>query len=326
MTAIRNPLTLLLGIFLLFPFYLPAQGVPSHFMLPPTIFVGDPGRVVVLLDEAFAGVEPFVLENPGNLPERPDLLIRRIELERRGGIVHLLIDFVPFAPGPLAFPPLEFAAAGEEPLTLSGLQVQVASVLNPAWMDLSGPAPPLAVPGTGLLVYGSIALILLVLFLGIAASIWSKRHFRNFWQRLYRRHLIRAILKFLRRLGQESGAGKEAGLGQYLSLLASEFREFLSAFTGFNCRSLTPAEFMELPLTHDAAVHEPLLTAAFLSRLFRSWDILRFSGRDIARDDLAQALNDAESFILALSRAEKENTHAKPALKLAGESAAGEGL
>jgi len=300
---------------------LPAQ---DAFLLPRIIFVGDTGRLVVPLGEAFAGAEPFVVENPENLPGTPELLIRRVELERRGG-VRLLIDFVPFAPGTLYFPSFYFTPPEEEPLALSGLRVEVASVLNPAWMDLSGPAPPMAVPGTGLLIYGSIALVLLALFLGIAASLWGKRYFRDFWQRLRRRHLLRAMMKFLRRLGHEGKLGKNGDPGYYLGLLAAEFREFLSAFTGINCRSLTPAEFLELPLERQESPAGPPLTPAFLCSLFRGWDTLRFSGRGIESGDLFQALKEAESFVLALDKAERERGQ-KPAAGFAGQAAAREGL
>ena len=312
----RLPFTILLFFTALFS--LPAQGSPSPFLLPPTIFVGDPGRLVVPLDEAFSDVQPFVVQNPANLPERPELVIRRIELERRAGFSWLLIDFVPFAAGTVSFPSLDFTAPGEEPITLSGLEVQVSSVLDPAWMELSPPAPPLAVPGTGLLIYGSIAVILLVLFLGIAVTLWGKRNFRGFWQRLYRRHLLRAMMRFLRRLRHESNAGKNGNPGYHLSLLAAEFRAFLNTFTGINCRSLTSAEFLELPMTFQA---EPPLTPEFLCRLFRAWDTLRFSGQDIAKSDLVHAVKETETFVSALYRLEREKVHSKPALKLAGETA-----
>ncbi|MCL2318550.1 MAG: hypothetical protein FWC45_00570, partial [Treponema sp.] len=55
----------------------------TPYLLPQTIFVGDSGRLVVPLGQAFSGTEPFVLDTPGSLPGTPQLVIRRIELERR---------------------------------------------------------------------------------------------------------------------------------------------------------------------------------------------------------------------------------------------------
>jgi len=301
-------LILFLGALFLFTPQLQAQDHSVPYLLPQTIFVGDPGRLVVPLGQVFAGVEPFVLEPPAKLPEASDLVIHRIELERRPGGSRLLIDFIPYAPGTLVFPPLELQSTGTEPLTLTGLEAQVASILDPTEMTLSQPAPPLAVPGTSLLVYGSVVLVLVLLFLGIAGSLWGRRHFADIWERLRRRHLLRSMMKFLRRLGQEGDLGKGGKPDAYLSILAAEFREFLSAFTGINCRSLTAGEFLELPMMYDVPPDESgfPLTPLFLCGLFRNWDTLRFSGRGVDKIDLFHALKETEAFIVALDRVERE--------------------
>ena len=322
-------------ILLLIPPQIPAQDALTPFLLPRIIYVGDPGRLVVPLDDSFAELAPFVLEDPVNLPSTPELLIQRVELDRRGGLSRLFIDFIPFAVGTLSFPALEFVLAGEDPreysLTLSGLHVEIASILNPAWMALSEPAPPLAVPGTGLLIYGSLASILLVLFLAVAGSIWGKRYFRGFSLRLHRKSLLRGMLKYLRRLERESKPGKTGSPEYHLSRLAVRFREFLSVFTGINCRSLTPAEFIELPITRGSPVSgeqppEPPLTPVFLRDLFQGWDTLRFSGQDVTTPDLFNALKATERFVLALNRVEREKNKAKPAPRFAEEGIGREGL
>ena len=311
---------LIFAALLLFPLRVMAQDPSVPYLLPQTIFVGDQGRLVVPLSQVFAGVEPFVLEAPAKLPEAPDLVIHRIELERRPGFSRLLIDFIPYAPGTLTFPPLEFLSSGAEPLTLNGLEAQIASILDPSHMALSQPAPPLAVPGTSLLVYGSIVFVLVILFLGIIGSLWGRRHFTDIWERLRRRHLLRVMMKLLYRLGREGDLGKKGKPDYFLSLLAAEFREFLSVFTGINCRSMTAGEFLELPLMGnrmppDGAPSDHIspdggspLTPVFLCRLFRSWDTLRFSGRGVDRIDLFHALKETEAFVAALDKVEREQT------------------
>ena len=319
---------------LMAPPFLMAQNprTETPYLLPQTIFVGDQGRLVVPLGQAYAGAEPFTPEVPVTFPLTQDLEIKNIELERRGGLIRLLIDFVPFAPGILAFPPLEFPMGSGLP-AITGLEVQVASVLTPAEMALSNPASALAVPGTSFLVYGSIALILVLLFLGIGGSVWGRLHFRDLWERFRRRHLLRVMLKFLIRLRRECCVDKDTNPGYYLSLLSSEFREFLSQFSGINCRSLTAGEFLELPAgypVHSAETNtessssSSVLSPVFLCSLFRSWDVLRFSGRNVQMTDLFQALNETKKFIAALEIAERERPLQMKGAELRAE--AGEGL
>jgi len=245
------------------------------------------------------------------LSETPELLIKRIELERRGGSSRLLIDFIPYVSGLVTFPSLEYISfATTPPLpAITELKVHVASILSPSEMTLSNPATPLAVPGTSFLVYGTITLVFLFIFLGVGGSLWGRRHFRELWERLRRRHLLRVMTNFLQRLRRESlYKGKESP-GYYLSLLSGELREFLSHFTGENCRSLTAGEFLDISLGYETAPQpedERFLCPSFLCYLFRNWDILRFSGRGVDRVELFLALKETGDFIAALDRAERE--------------------
>ena len=303
---------------------LPAQTprTDEPYLVPQTIFVGDAGRLVIPLGRAYARMNPFVLDATEKIPETKELLIRRIELERRGEISRLLIDFVAYAPGVLSIPDLEIFGSGTntEPLIFTGLEIQVASILNPSQMALSEPASPMAVPGTSLLVYGTILLLVFLICLGIGLSLWGRSHFGELLERFRRRHLIRAMIKFLRCLRHECGLEKEGNPRYYLSILSGEFREFLSLFTGINCRSLTPGELLELPLSQSALALGPV----YLCWLFRSWDNKRFSGCGMEMPDLFQALEDVERLIAALDREEREKSFAR--LMEAPQPAAGEDL
>jgi hypothetical protein len=295
-------------------------------MVPQTIFVVYFGRLVVPLGRTLIWPEPLILDTPDKIPEARDMVILRIEIEHRGTGARLLIDFIPYALGLLSFPPLDLSKFVGEPLIITGLEAHVSSILSPSRMDLSEPASPLAVPGTSVLVYGTLVLILFLLFLGIGGSIWGRSHFRELWGQIRRRHLLRVMEKFLRRLRQENDLEKEGKAGSYLTLLSQEFREFLSFFTGINCRSLTALEFLELPLgdSESGLQGGTPINAAFLCRLFRSWDTLRFSGRAIEKADLIHAVDETDEFIIALYRAEKERSLAALLKKSPGVPEAGD--
>jgi hypothetical protein len=276
-----------------------SPGSRDAYLIPRTIFVGDRGRLVVPLGQAFTAAEAFVRSAPGDLPEAPDVVITRIELENRDGSPRLFVDFIPYAPGVLSLPALKIAIPGGEPLELSGLKAAAASVLAPQETALSAPAPPLSAPGTGLIIYGTAAGILLVLFSGLGLSVWGRRNFAFFWERFKRRRLLRIMARFLRRLDAESLAGTTKSPGEFLAILSGQVREFLSLFTGTDCRPLTAGEFLNFPFYPD-----------FLCAFFRRCDRLRFSGGGIARSDLAAAVEEVRSFIGILVQAEAERPRA----------------
>ena len=336
----KGALVFVFAALLLFPHNLPAQDFSAPYLLPQTVFVGDRGRLVVPLGQAYLGVEPFVLDASRMLNDSPDLLIQRIELERRGGSSRLFIDFIPYAPGVLSIPPLDFyslspnlqmpSAEAEKIPALVNLRVQVASILNPSQMTLSNPAPPLAAPGTSFIVYGFLILILAILFLGICVSLWGRRNFSELWRSFRRRRLIRLMSKFLRRLKQESGLESEKKAAFYLSVLSGEFRRFLSLFTGVDCYSFSAEEFFDLSLGYEDSPVSPMLCADFLCSLFSSWDTLRFSGRLVEKSDLFHALSETDRVITALDKAEMERPIEKTILRSksvrAAIAAGGEGL
>jgi hypothetical protein len=274
-------------------------GSQEAYLVPQTIFVGDRGRLVVPLGQAFMSAETFVRSAPGELPETADLAITRIELENRNGSPRLFVDFIPYAPGLLSLPALIIPIPGGKTLELSGLKAATASILAPHETALSAPALPLSAPGTGLIIYGTAAGILLVLFLCLGLSVWGRRNFASFRERFRRRRLLRIMARFLRRLDAESLSGTTKSPGEFLSILSGQFREFLSLFTGTDYRPLTAGELLTLPFYPE-----------FLCAFFRRCDNIRFSGGGIERGDLATALEELRSFIGILARAEVERPQA----------------
>jgi hypothetical protein len=148
-----------------------ASGDKAPYLIPQTIFVGDKGRLVVPLEPGTVAVGFEGAD--ANLPRTPDLLISRAELVRRGAAVLLLVDFQAFAPGRIELPPIEIALKENGAShTFTGLEVTVSSILEmeQRGMVLSGPAEPLAAPGTAAMIYGTIlGIILLLLALTLGA-------------------------------------------------------------------------------------------------------------------------------------------------------------
>ena len=271
------------------PAALAQDGAGAH-TIPHAVFVGDRATLIVPL-AGFPG-QGDVEVPPGQLPYSPDIDIHRVALERRPGGSRLAVEFAAFAPGVLELPPIE--VAGE---TFAGLTVTIGSVLAPSEIPiLSPPAPPLAVPGTALLVYGTIAAIvaslLLVSLISFRGHVWVM-----VWLAAWRRRrMLSAMLGAERRL--RKALAKGADPREVLDALSGEFRGFLAGLTGENCRTMTASEIGRLVgcphLQDDAPGGE------FLGSFFDRCDGARFSGRAIGGDETLAIIDDLRGFLLAM--------------------------
>jgi hypothetical protein len=281
------------------------DGDTDPYLIPQTVFVGDKGTLVVPLDRA-AGVSAMGAVIQGtDLPRSRDLIISRVELERRGASARLLVDFQAFTPGRIALPPIEitFKENGASQ-TFTGLEVTISSILQveQRGMVLSGPAEPLAAPGTAVLIYGTILGIIFLLLALTLTGFWGKIRLWGFAERWRRRRVIRAMGKSIKQL-RAAIAGVEAGReGEILEALSGEFRTGLGILTGTNCRAMVPREFLALPALGDHAALSP----AALSELFRRCDTLRFSGAGIEQSAVVKLLDEFKEMAFLLAAAEKE--------------------
>jgi hypothetical protein len=324
--------------------------IRQAYLVPQTVYVGDTGRLTLHL-EAYSGMFPFIQEKTSVLPHSKALVVSRIEMrkyedlrEPRKNYFQLLIDFTAFEPGSQSLPAFDIPV--EEPYSgvfyISGLSVNIASILSSSSMEISGLIPPLSVPGTSFLIYGTLAVMVLVCFSVI--YFFSGRYgFRRIRARLERRRLIRSMGKTIRRIrdaGRKKAPEEGLGLAELALLFSSELRKTLSCLSALNCRALTAGEFLSMvipvsnfygfPYEEDAArdgtgaeerdslspdipqqtapdyEREDMLSPSFLGKLFRRCDILRFSGRSIDTAEFLAILDEAELFINALNIAEKK--------------------
>jgi hypothetical protein len=299
-------------------------GDDSPYTIPQTIFVGDRGRLVIPLGSAFSGSEGGVLEGPEGLPRSDDLVISRVELERRGNISRLLIDFQAYAPGIIELPPVEIAS-----YTFTGLEINISSILDtrPQGMVLSGPAPPLSAPGTAVMIYGTALGIIGLFLLLVLGRIWGLPRLRSLGRRFRRRRMIRSMGRILRRLRNallkdKSGTAGGDLAGKILGRISREFRTFLGLLSGENCRAMVPREFLGLPLLAGFPEDpDEALSGKFLCDIFRRCDTLRFSGDGVEGAAVIGVLDDFKRITDALDRGERESRRAAKTPKVPAEGA-----
>ena len=287
-----------------------AAAQEQPYLIPQIVYVGDRATLVFPLTRALSKDAAITLD-PGQFPASPNIELHRVTLERRPTGGRLLVEFSAYAPGLLELPPFEIG--GER---VSGLTVEISSIIGSedAGAVLSGPASPLAIPGTSLLIYGSMTAFVLCLLFLFWATFWGRRHLEGLIAIWKRKLLIVSMRSFEKRL--RKSLAKDGDQCETLTCLSREFRVFLSFISGENCRAMTAAELGRLPPLAAPLAAPPaadlaavqgeeaaVLSGNFLGAFFRHCDELRFSGKSIAKGEALAALDDLRRFLAALDRA-----------------------
>jgi hypothetical protein len=163
-------------------------------------------------------------------------------------------------------------------------------------MVLSGPALPLALPGTSLLVYGTMSAAIFLMLLAIWSMVWGRKRIKGWLAAWNRKRLLVSMLATEKRLHRALVKGVPRR--EILDILSSEFRSFLTCLTGENCRAMTAAEIGLLKTLGE----ESVMGGEFLGSFFNNCDSLRFSGREINGDETLTMLGDLKRFVQTLDR------------------------
>jgi len=254
-------------------------------LIPRVIYVGDPAVLVLPLPTSIKNSDDVLLTSLSpNIPKDDNIDFHRIILERRVTGSRLLIEFTAFVPGYLNLPDIEIG--GEH---FSGLSVTVNSVIDTQKsLELSGHASSLAMPGTAVILYGTMAAVVLI-FILLFWFIFKGRAFLEIWVGKWKRLRLFTFIKNMERRLQKAllkGGNKRA----ILDKISDTFRDFLSVLTNANCRSMTAREFNNLP---EKIIHD----SVFLGYFFRRCDKLRFSGEDVSAQDISWLLDDLRNYI-----------------------------
>jgi len=255
------------------------------YMVPSKVYVGDRASLMLPLP----GITGHEEINARLIPSSPDIDIHHVAIERRPGGSFLKIEFSAYTPGILELPPFDIGGK-----IFSGLTVEISSILESgeSGMVLSGPALPLAIPGTSLLIYGTISAGILLMLLIIWALFRGRTQMKVWLAALKRRWLLISMMDMEKRL--RKALAKGTACRNILDVLSTEFRNFLACFTGENCRAMTAVEIGRLG--------ESIPDSEFLGKFFSRCDGIRFSGDEISGDETLAMLGDLKSFLVTLSR------------------------
>ena len=222
------------------------QAAPSvagtPYLIPQTVFVGDPGQLVVPLGPSYSHLSSTVQEYPEGLSYSPDLVITRIELDARADSPRLIIDFIGYAPGELALPAISIGETA-----MPDIAIPIASILAlESSRSLSRPASLLTAPGALMLVYATfgaavlcIAGLVFFLFKGLPLLRRYGAHYRK-------RRAVWRMKQQLRRM-RKALLKEDVPSIEILNELSRELRMLLGTLSGLNCMAMVPGEFLRFP-------------------------------------------------------------------------------
>jgi hypothetical protein len=255
------------------------------FMVPSKVYVGDRASLILPLPDFVVKEDS---ETASVVSPTAGIDIHRVLLERRPVGSRLTVEFTAYAPGTLELPSI--AIAGE---VFSGLTIEISSVLehDVSGMVLSAPALPLAIPGTSLLVYGTIITILCSLSLFFWVLFWGRKRIKGWLAAWERKRLLADMTGIEKRMRKTLARGDDS-YRNILDIISREFRGFLSNFTGERCHAMTALEFANI---------EQQINREFLKDFFRRYDGIRFGGGEISKKDALSMLDDLKQFLAVLS-------------------------
>ena len=299
-------------IFILIPSGLFSQsGAP--YINPRVIYVGDPAAYILPLPAAEHFIEDVVITSRDSLtgvpfPQDENIDFHRIILERRVTGSRLVVEFTAFAPGFLEFPGIEID--GEY---FSGLSITVNTLINDrSDRILSGSASTLAMPGTALLLYGSIAGLAVIILLTVWFFVKGRAVLHDLNEKWKRYRLFSGIRKSGKRLQKSILKGVENRI--ILDQISDEARKFLSILTGKNCRAMTAHEFEQLPasvyMPYNGRGDEENFQITIIGKFFKECDEYRFSGAECGLQDIQRLLSD---LLLMINMLDKNRNREKKA-------------
>jgi hypothetical protein len=259
------------------------------FLVPAKVFVGDRAQLFVPVTPIIGDTRrTLTIDTAERLPQSDQLRLYKLTLEYQGNKSYIIIDFSAYTPGLVEFPPLSLG-----PYNLESQQVYIASVLNeqPETMSLSPLEPALLVPGTLILVYTGVFIIILLVVVTLLFVFRGKNIVSRWKENYQKKTSTKRLQRTLKRL--ESLLDRPV---DFYTMLSTELRRFLSTQTGIDFFPLTGQDLTMMTLPLNFSREE----INFLSHLLRTGDTVRFGNEPAEAQQLKETIQAVKEFIASL--------------------------
>ncbi|GHU26503.1 hypothetical protein FACS1894172_00900 [Spirochaetia bacterium] len=241
------------------------------FLIPQNVFVGDRAKLMIPSEN----VQKW--EQTMDLPRSPELHIHRISGEKG----YIVIDFTAFSPEIVEIPPIPLPNG----TILTGLTVSISSILNDDSMLLSGPSAPLLIPGTQTFFLILTVFILILCIVAVSNTTQGKHFFYKIGKQLQQRWFLHKLKRITAELYNTGYTDQKS-----LDRLSTELRNFLTLWTGIDCRVLSAEEFISVETDQE-------LFGTMVSGIFNHCDEIRFGGLPVEPEKLHTMINSVQDLV-----------------------------
>lgn len=276
----------------------PEYTVESTVFLPQQYYVGDTVEARVRIRVEAQG--PVTLSAPEEPPSPAWGSIRRILVSGAFPTYEVRISFTPFRPGTQTFPPIDL---GE--ITLEGVDLHVASVLEPGESELAPVRDQLLLPQTRVLLTVVVAVLVGIPLMLFVAFPWFRHRWNDILTAYRSRRPHRKLRRALDRLQNEAA---HLSAREFYIRLLEDSRRYLTRKLGFDCMSATTGELRSAfsrVLGNNSLVDT-------LTGLFETGDLVKFANRTAS---LEQRLNHIDALRHAAAQLEKERKQQRAKLR-----------
>ncbi len=263
----------------------------KSFFLPPQYYAGD--RVELRL--RVVPEEDLVLEGPGSLPDGDTVEYHDVSVKDMGREYQVVITFSSYAPGRQELPPLSLGD-----ITLEGLRINTASLVEEGYSELQEPRPQAVIPSSRLLAALAAGILLAVPLGGFFLYRLLREQGRRVLVWYQENRPRRQMLRHLRNL---KGRVLELDRRDFYSQFSVGLRKYLSLRLGRDCNSATTRELAQV-LRETLPSH---LSDRFF-RLFEVADLVKFGSRYSSVEEQVDHLRECLEAVLDLEG--KEGHHA----------------
>ncbi|MBI9099827.1 MAG: hypothetical protein JEY91_15210 [Spirochaetaceae bacterium] len=283
----RKYITLSLLIFLL-PSVLKAQvEVKRAVFIPPEYYMGDPVelRIQIKLDDYEQ------LNVPDDFETYEWVEIKDVKVFQKDREAELIVQFTSFSPGTRALPDLDFG-----PYVLRDFKIYTNSLVEEGENDLKDIRAQVMIPGSRLYFF----LLTLAAFILPYMVYFSAKILIRYTILLARKyHSARPYRTLNRILKKLDTTLEKISVRDFFITLSDSLRVYLTARTGFDCKSATTSEISSL---HGFGLDQKLWER--LVAVLKRGDMVKFGGEILTVNQMKENLDFVSSLCFEIEKRE----------------------